>query len=335
MPFDEKSLSEAYGIGGVLGRDELFDGHYHRSWKVTTETGAYALKQMRPPVARVETKLAMAWAMADRGLPVPRPRRAAHGRYVWIDGDSEHYLVEWAEGEHRRAGTLTLSQAESYGAAMAGLHREMDAGFLDAGSLGRYRRSPIAVEDALAQLDRFAGVIDAKDVADDFDALAREVIGRKRELLHRFASHRPVAPARREEGLLHGDFLSQNLLWQGDRVAAVIDWDRLQYGPVSHEVARTCTVDFGMNSPGDRLDLDSVTAFVRGYHSVRPLDPEDLAFAVAHEWWEGLTHFWMLVFHFDRAKYDCDLFFAPEARFCDWWCENLEAVQEAFADGIA
>jgi aminoglycoside phosphotransferase (APT) family kinase protein len=72
-------------------------------------------------------------------------------------------------------------------------------------------------------------------------------------------------------GFVHGDFWPGNVLWAGDRIAAVIDWESAALGDPLADVA--CT----------RLDLlfvyghDAMDEFTECYRAVRPFDDEDLA----------------------------------------------------------
>jgi Ser/Thr protein kinase RdoA (MazF antagonist) len=89
----------------------------------------------------------------------------------------------------------------------------------------------------------------------------------------------PAGPS----GWTHGDFQHLNLIWQGCRVAGVIDWDRTSVRPLGQGLTRSATLLFARDS--GELDLGRVAAFVRGYRTVVPLGREDLADAVDRMWW--------------------------------------------------
>lgn len=67
--------------------------------------------------------------------------------------------------------------------------------------------------------------------------------------------------------LLHGDFWPENLLWKGERIAAVLDWEDAALGDPHADLA------------GARLELAlahdeaAAEAFTRAYATRRPLDP--------------------------------------------------------------
>lgn len=72
-------------------------------------------------------------------------------------------------------------------------------------------------------------------------------------------------------GFVHGDFWPGNVLWSGDRIAAVIDWESAALGDPLADVA--CT----------RLDLlfvygrDAMDEFTECYRVLRPFHDDDLA----------------------------------------------------------
>ena len=73
-------------------------------------------------------------------------------------------------------------------------------------------------------------------------------------------------PARRAPALLHGDFWPGNLLWQGDELVAVIDWEDAEVGDALADVATT------------RLDMlwimgaDAMQTFTQTYQALTDCD---------------------------------------------------------------
>ena len=91
------------------------------------------------------------------------------------------------------------------------------------------------------------------------EGVIRDVVGRR--------------PPPRYEGpprLLHGDFWPGNVIWLGDAIVAVIDWEDAALGDPLADVATT------------RLDLawgfgpEATAAFTEHYFSLMPVDPTEL-----------------------------------------------------------
>ena len=97
-----------------------------------------------------------------------------------------------------------------------------------------------------------------------------DLLDRRVALIDRYAADRPTADdPDGPYGWTHGDLQYRNIIWRDDRIAAVIDWDRIRVRPFAEEIVRTATIQF--ETP-DGLDLDRVAAFVAGYRSVIPID---------------------------------------------------------------
>jgi Ser/Thr protein kinase RdoA (MazF antagonist) len=65
-------------------------------------------------------------------------------------------------------------------------------------------------------------------------------------------------------GLIHGDYYRGNLLTQGERIVAVLDWDALPPDVLMQEVA-WASWEFGKTDSSDDWHLDRVQAFLQDY----------------------------------------------------------------------
>jgi homoserine kinase type II len=80
-----------------------------------------------------------------------------------------------------------------------------------------------------------------------------------------------VASLRRDDaprGLCHGDLFRDNVLWHGDEIAALLDFESAAEGPFAFDLAVTMLAW----CVGDALDASLARAMFDGYRSVRPID---------------------------------------------------------------
>jgi homoserine kinase type II len=77
------------------------------------------------------------------------------------------------------------------------------------------------------------------------------------------------------QGVIHGDLFRDNVLWQGEAVSALLDWESASHGAVVYDLAVTLLAW----CCGDQLDFELAAAMVDGYRSQRALSDEE---------WEGL-----------------------------------------------
>ncbi|MFF4504604.1 phosphotransferase [Streptomyces sp. NPDC001401] len=186
-------------------------------------------------------------------------------------------------------------------------------------------------EQAVEKSHRLTAAVADKGTGSLFDEAAAAALDRRRELISKQADGRPqqVAPEG-AHGWTHGDMQYRNLLWDGEELAAVLDWDRVGVRPYAEEVARTAQVQFGVDGV---FDLARVSAFVGGYRSVMPLEDSALADGVRRLWWKRMTDFWQLEFHYDRGDFSCDELFTADEVLLHWWTDRLDQVEDAFAAG--
>lgn len=329
LPADLEALTGTYRLGDLHAIRYLPDGRMNRNWKLDTDRGRFALKHLtdRDP-ADVRRKLGLLERLAAKGIPVAAPVATADGDLICETGGNAYYLCEWIEGEHVGA-EMSRAQAAHMGAVIARVHRALAHPGL---GLPPVQAIPATVNDpdaAIAETGRFLKAAERLD-QDDFDRAAAPVLHRRLELIAANAPLRPepgIVPG--PHGWMHGDCHHWNLIWTGDRIRAVIDWDRIRSGPCAEELVRAATWQF--NRPDGSIDLAKVAAFLAGYRSVQAIDGAALADAARRRWWKMLSHCWHLDFHYDRADRSCDDLFFSDDRLMGWWTANLDEVEAAFA----
>lgn len=94
----------------------------------------------------------------------------------------------------------------------------------------------------------------------------------------------PPAP-----GWAHLDLWADNLLFEGDELTAIVDFDRARYSFPALDLGRavlSCTLS------GGGFRKDAVAAFAEGYRCGRPLPPGSLVKAVKYAW--CMETFWWI-----------------------------------------
>lgn len=326
-PADLEALAAAYRLGGLREVRHLPDGRMNRNWFVEADRGRFALKHLtdRDP-AVVRRNLGLLDRVAEAGVPIARPLATSTGELVHETEGNAYYLCTWVDGTHPGA-EMTFAQAEHMGAVIARIHEA-----LADSALGLPVPQPVAagVPDpgaAIAETERFLGLAIAG--RDPFDRAAVPVLRDRIELIAAHAGLRPeTGSTTGPGGWTHGDCQNFNLVWSGDRIKAVIDWNRVRVGSFAEELVRAAAYQFC--TPDARIDLPKIGAFLTGYRSVRSIDTGDLVAAARLRWWKILAHCWQLDFHYGRGDSGCDDLFFRDHRLITWWTRNLEAVEAAF-----
>ncbi len=332
---DERLVAEvgsAFGLGAPAEIEPMTTGFMNRNWRLTTPQGAFAVKHLldsTPDHARRQHAVTM--ALGERGFPVPRQVHLPDGDTVLDHACGSFVMSHWVGGVLRDGADLDLATCRAVGRLLGELHEHLVAILPVVPPLPADAHAvpdPAAARDAI---DRYLALIDTRAARRDaFDERARELLRTRRELVTAEAGRRPITPCPLgPTGWKHGDFQSFNLVWDGDIVAAVLDWDRLRVGSLLGEVVRAAIFIFLDNESG-HVDLERLAAFVAGYRTVRPADPSHLADAVLRWWWNHLCGLWPLDRHYDKDDPTCDRFFLANSALLAWWQGRHDEIVDAF-----
>jgi homoserine kinase type II len=185
-------------------------------------------------------------------FPVPRPLAAAGGApFVRVAG-KQAMMFAYAPGEECSRDDAGPGRCRRVGEQLGRLH-DLAAGFTED------RENPFGPP-------RVAGWLDAARPRAEGDA--REALPLLEEELAR-AARLPAAP----RGLVHGDLFRDNVLWIGDRVSAVLDWEMSCVAPFAWDLA----IAVSAWCYTDRYDSTRAAALLEGYRSRRRLDPDTAA----------------------------------------------------------
>jgi homoserine kinase type II len=185
-------------------------------------------------------------------FPVPHLFFAADGQpFVEIEG-KQAMLFAYAPGEEIERAQAVAERCRRVGEQLGRLH-DLASGF---GAERPNPYGPSRVERWLAEL------------SDERDADVRAALPVLEEELA-LAARLPSAP----RGLVHGDLFIDNVLWIGDRVSYLLDWEMSCVDPFAYDLAVTVNAW----SFTDRYDEARARALVQGYRAKRALDAETVA----------------------------------------------------------
>ncbi len=187
-------------------------------------------------------------------FPVPEVHLTTDGA-PWVEiAGKPAMLFAYAPGEDLGPAELAPERCRRLGEQMGRLH-ELSAGF------GHHRANPYGrpwVDHRLKELQR----------SPPTDAEAAAVLPM---LLDEAAvAHRlPAAP----RGLVHGDLFPDNVLWIGDRISALLDWEMCGIDPFAYDLG----VAINAWCFAGTFQADRAKALLAGYGARRKVEPETLA----------------------------------------------------------
>ncbi|MFJ8627514.1 phosphotransferase [Kitasatospora sp. NPDC093550] len=340
-PVPHTALAEVlarYPVGRLLTAEPVAEGLLNRGYRVTTEAGRYFLKcyvdtatASRPKILAHHRAMA---ALHTLGLPVAPPLTCAERSGTVVGSGGRLFaLFPWTDGRHRHGTELDLPQCDELGALLGRLHGALDDVCAPFEQPAGYRSADPADSAALAR-DLRRSAREQRPYG-ELDALVERRLTERLELLAEHAHRRPAPQAAPPTGWTHGDFHGLNLLYgdgpPGDRVAAVLDWDKLGPQPRAEEAVRAATLLFNDRTSGV-LDLVRVRRYSQAYRASGAATAEHLAAAAHRVWWERLNDFWMLQWRYQRGDHRADPLYPASAGQLAWWCQEYEQVLDAFAN---
>jgi homoserine kinase type II len=261
---DAAAVAARFGLGAVLRLAAIDAGTINSNFIVDTDDGRYFLR-----INEGKQRDAVAWEatlverLAAGGVPTPVPLALADGsgdrfaawRDKWIS------VFPWRDGRHLAPAEVTPAHAAALGRALAQLHV---AGL----AIPPADRRPSRY--SVDELERRLAAIAAAAAASGDPAL-REVVPvlcDERDVLAAAAGERAAAT----HGIIHGDLFRDNVLWVGDRIEAVLDFEQASAGSLAYDLAVAIADWTWVDGPIANL----ASALVAGYQDVRPLAGADL-----------------------------------------------------------
>lgn len=320
------TVLDGFGLGKVASARVVAEGLMNQNWAVVTSDGERVFVKRVLDVGRQQAvrQHAATWALAALGVPAAAPLALAGGGTL-LDLDGGLYAVyEWVDGSHIPGARMTAGQAAELGRVLAGLHLGLARVMEPAAPA--VRMTVTGPGKAEAAISAYTALVDGKDARDEFDEYVAVQLRKRRALLEAVRGEMPDPDLAWEPaGWVHGDFHDLNVLWDGERVAAVIDFDRVAVSPYAYEMVRSATLTFGY---GDERGLarDLVAGFASGYRAVLPLTDDQVAFAADRLWWERMCDFWQLKRHYAAGDCSCDHLFRSASALLWWWTANRGLV---------
>ena len=270
----EKDLTEilgAFGIDGYRGHSAIAVGTINTNIRVETVAGPLFLRINEGKSRQdVEREAAIVLHVAALGVPTPAPLSTPAGVPFAEWRGQLVSLFPWLPGRTLFRSTLSPAHAQAAGRALAALH--LAGGDFPDHRPGRYEPDEID--------RRMAGIPAAGDPSlalalalAPAPALAAAVAEVGSELAQLRNQRRADLPL----GLIHGDLFIDNVLYDGDRLVALLDFEQASWGKLAYDLAVT-TLAFGFGV--DDFRPDAVAALFAGYTSLRqPTAEERTGFA--------------------------------------------------------
>ncbi|WP_293577519.1 phosphotransferase [Phaeobacter sp.] len=234
-------LSDAGGIS-PFQVERIPHGQGTVNYRVDTRTGRFFVKSYFPGADLVAENAAIALSERARqaGIATARPVCFGTGRFVVQNEDTAISVWYWVDGQMRTQG-LGPSALHDIGNVLGQLHKALHGQANSRACADKTDRflatRPATIHD---QIDRIEAAVQSrigKIGGTDFDHVAVRALAERRAQLERLPGLMQSLPALSSQ-LVHGDYTTLNLLFEQDRVCAVLDFRPPEPFLVSWELGR-------------------------------------------------------------------------------------------------
>ena len=252
---DGARIAASHGLGACRSVVPVPAGTVNSNYFLETERGRVFVRLYeQQEVDGVSYEWTLLDHLTARGVPVP-PRIAGPAPGELRVAGKPVAVFELVQGNDLCQRLVTAQRADAVGLALARASR--------AGEDFAVRREGRFTFADIARLLDSASAAQRPELAAD--------LARLHALHAELAESAPDLP----RGVVHGDLFRDNVLWQGDQLAALLDWESASDGIVIYDLAVTLLAW----CCGDTLDWQLARALVQGYQRARPISDAE---------WQGL-----------------------------------------------
>jgi len=243
-------IAEDYGLGRLLSANGVTTGSVNTNYRLECTKGKFFLKidEVKGEL-EVKRELELLLYLQKHGFPCPQPLADCHGRYYQELGGKCVSVYKYAEGKAVRPEKLTLGQLETIGRVLADLH-----------VLGKIYKKGI---DNRFSFERVLEIY--REVRRSLPAYFKRMIRTLDEEIEYLQNY---LEGKLPKGIIHGDLFFDNLLFRGDRLTAVLDFEASCRGKFIFDLA---TAVNALCFEGGRYILEKFEAILGGYEQVRTL----------------------------------------------------------------
>lgn len=330
-PFINDNLSEARPLKNA-GQNEAL--------RLIKEGESYFVRKYRKTISTVtvEREAKLIVFLAENGLPVPNVYTNGQDELVSrADDGAPFFIQEFIDGDFFPSEGLELNskQLENTAKTLARLHQVLitldnqetpaDVTSFTSEQFFSVSSARSIWETALTQATAGNSELDylilsvAQEKLQEINSLNIEAINTYIKILPRI--------------LAHGDFTPQNLIYKGDEVISVIDWELARYQPRAWEVTRAIcsfckqgTTEF-FNTP---IDMEKMKIFLEAYQSQNPLTTEELLLSIPDmAYLASLYPVFLLSTRYQKHSSFADKYFSLNPNDWTWWRDNKEVALQA------
>jgi homoserine kinase type II len=313
-PLHLEQLCREFALGEVVGLEENNQGVLNKNYILTTTQGTYFLKSVRTKQQeRISYIAEVERFFRERSIPAVCMATLPSGeRFLKID---EALYTVYPYIANTQVHAYTEGHMRAMGKTLGSIHK---AGASEVPSrLASSRFSIPEREAVIHELTERRESILSKQVLEAIDEEFLSYI----ELKLKRLGERLEEPPLPSDTLVHGDYHDRNILFEGEDIIGVCDWEKALMAPRAYEVARALEIIcFGEGQSRVRTEQemrDSATTFMQAYNSVYALSSEELRKGIELRLYKLIHSAWIERQHYDLGDSRSNKFIPNEVRLIE------------------
>lgn len=271
-----ETCKQVYGLH-ILNAMPIKRGWLNLKWKLATDSGLFILKQYNKERFRLYDPDALEHALSqqvrlhERGIPCPKlyPK---NGRFLLRSANGERFMImSYCDGENVLPGMLNAQQMYEWGQAAGAMHQLLNDGTLGNRSATAFKAPDF--ENRLAYWREERQKANSMKHYDLFPKIEAQFLAMEAVQTEEWETL--------EAGWAHRDLWVDNSLFLEDHLAAVLDFDRLNYDYPALDVARAVISGALHNAC---LNKRNAAAFMQGYQENQTVPDGFLAKSLKWLW---------------------------------------------------
>ena len=292
-----KSFQDYFGLR-ILQAAPIKRGWLNLKWKVETDSGEYVLKQYNKERYRLYNPSQLSTALSEQirlfRQGIACPQLFTYQDQIMLESECGEKFVamQYCKGKLISPGEANASQIHDLGRMTGKMHLLLNDGTLGRGQAPQF--IPPSREERLAHWKAVRAEAESSGKTDILEPVEKQLLATESVDPQRFEGIR--------QGWAHRDLWADNLLFDDDRLSAILDFDRLNFDYPWLDVARavmSCAFQ-------ETLDVSLAAAFLEGYGKECPLQEGLLVRSLELLWY--MESAWWIHENMDRHS-------APPARF--------------------
>ncbi|MBE0610288.1 MAG: phosphotransferase [Dehalococcoidia bacterium] len=274
-----------HGLWPFEPGEPVAGGTLNWNFSVHTDGGRKFVRRYRHDIAtdRIRGEHDLLFWLAERGVPVAVANETPGGATIVDVGSGRWAVFEWVEGEVPPRGSLTRARALMLGRAHGRLQELLAGHPLSSAAVMSTRWDK---GESLALLERVRD-----SAARDADRRVQAVIAKQVKALELLEVLPPEAFAALPAQLLHGDFHDQQVIWQGESIVAIVDWEMWKTDVRVWELVRSLAFS-------NLLDSPLMEEYLAGYREHIRLSEEECRLGLRLWWQSRLVGLWVWAAYF-------------------------------------